>query len=277
MKIVLAVDGSKHGRWSMEWVPQVPLVARPKVVAVHALDLAALKAPFMVQPVVIGNEPCLRAEASRLDQQAKRVSAETQEFLAAAQLPGKVVVERGAPAPAILKHAKRGDVVMLGSRGLTGLDRFMLGSVSQSVTLHAPASVLVVKQPPRVLRRILLATDGSTSATKALRFVREELRPDSIEIVLTHVVPFLRYPEVKEAGQALIDRDAARLVKAGYAVKAILKLGHPAQEIIKLADRQKIDLIVAGAQGLGAIARFFLGSVSLKLVQHSTASVLIVR
>jgi nucleotide-binding universal stress UspA family protein len=166
---------------------------------------------------------------------------------------------------------------MLGSRGLTGLDRFMLGSVSLSVILHAPTSVLVVKQPPRVIRRILLATDGSKSATKAVRFVMEELRPENVEIVLVQVVPFLRYPAVKEAGQALLDRDAGRLVKAGYAVNEVLKLGHPAEEIIKVADRQKVDLIVAGAKGFGAIARFVLGSVSSKLVQHSTVSVLIVR
>ena len=106
MKIVLAVDGSKHGRWSMEWVSHMPLATRPKVVAVHALDLAALKAPFMMQPVVIGNEPYIRAEVARLEEQAKRVSAETKDFLPVAQLSGKVFVERGAPAPAILKHAK---------------------------------------------------------------------------------------------------------------------------------------------------------------------------
>jgi nucleotide-binding universal stress UspA family protein len=105
----------------------------------------------------------------------------------------------------------------------------------------------------------------------------EELRPENIEVVLVHVIPFLRYPEVKEAGQALIERDAERLIKAGYTVNNILKLGHPAEEIIKVADRQKIDLLVVGAKGLGAIARFFLGSVSAKLVQHSTASVLVVR
>jgi nucleotide-binding universal stress UspA family protein len=277
MKIVLAVDGSKYGRWSMGWVPYLPFVDRPKVTAVHALDLAAAKAPFMMQPMVAGNEPYIRAEVSRLEQQAKRVSMETRDFLDSAKVAGKVIVEKGSAAPAILKHARRGDVIMLGTRGLTGLDRFMLGSVSQSVTLHAPASVLVVKQPPRNIRRILLASDGSKSSTKAVRFVMEELRPENIEIMLVHVIPFLRYPEVKEAGQALIDRNAERLVKAGYAVTGMLKLGHPAEEIIKVADRQKVDLLVAGAKGMGAIARFFLGSVSTKLIQHSACSVLVVR
>jgi nucleotide-binding universal stress UspA family protein len=277
MKIVLAVDGSKHGRWSMGWVPHVPLVTLPKVVAVHALDLAALKAPFMMQPVVIGNQPYIRAEVTRLEQQAKRVSMETKDFLASAQLAGKVIVERSAPAPAILKHARHGDVIMLGRRGLTGLDRFLLGSVSQRITLHAHSSVFIVKQPPRVVRRILLATDGSKSSSKAIRFVMEEMRSENIEIELVHIIPFMRHPELKEAGLALLDRDASRLLKAGYTVNETLKIGQPAEEIIKIADRYKVDVIVLGAKGLGAIARFFLGSVSMQVVQHSTCSVLVVR
>lgn len=277
MKIVLGVDGSKYGRWSMQWVPSLPFVARPKATAVHALDLAALKAPFLAQSLVAGNEPYIRAEVARLEQQAEHVSTETRDFLASAQLAGKVIVERGTPAQAILKHARRGDLIVLGSRGLTGLDRFMLGSVSQAVSLHAPASVLVVKQASRVIGRILLATDSSKSSNKGVRFLMEEFRPENIEVVLVHVIPFLRYPEIKEAGQALIDRDAERLVKSGYAVNAILKLGHPAEEIMKVADRQKADMIVVGAKGLGAVARFFLGSVSSKLIQHSTCSVLVVR
>lgn len=277
MKLILAVDGSKHGQWSMQWVPYLPLVARPKVVAVHALDLVSLKAPFMTQPMVVGNEPYIRAEVSRLEQQAKRVSAETKDFLASAQLPAKVVLEQGMPAPSILKHARRGDMIVLGSRGLTGLDRFMLGSVSNYVTLHAPSSVLVVKQPPRAIQRVLLATDGSKSSGKAVRFLMEQIRPENIEVGVVHIMPFMRYPELKEAGQALVDRDAARLAKAGYTVNETLKLGHPADVIIKIADRQKTDLIVVGAKGLGAIARFFLGSVSTKILRHSTCSVLVVR
>ena len=82
---------------------------------------------------------------------------------------------------------------------------------------------------------------------------------------------------MKSAGQALLDRDAGRLAKVGYTVNEVLKLGQPAEEIIKIADRQKVDLIVVGAKGLGAIARFLLGSVSTKVVQHSNCSVLVVR
>ncbi|MCG3774585.1 MAG: putative universal stress protein [Nitrospira sp.] len=68
-----------------------------------------------------------------------------------------------------------------------------------------------------------------------------------------------------------------KLVKAGFTAEPLCYLGNPAEEIIKAASRQKVDLIVMGAKGLGAIARFLLGSVSTRVVQHATSSVLVVR
>jgi nucleotide-binding universal stress UspA family protein len=137
--------------------------------------------------------------------------------------------------------------------------------------------VLVVKQPARSIHRILLATDGSRSSAKALRFLVERMRPDKVQVEVMHVMPFQRYPDLREAGKRLVDRYVERLTKAGYRVSETVKLGHPADEIIKAADRQKADLIVLGAKGLGALARFFLGSVSSRVVQHGGCSTLVVR
>lgn len=277
MKIVLGIDGSKYARWAMEWGARLPLRGPGRILAVHAVDLAALRAPVLAQSMIIGNRPFLQAEEKRLEREARRIAAEAKASLAALKVEGKVVIEHGAPATMILKHVRRGDLVALGNRGLSGLDRFLLGSVSTRVVQHAPCSVLVVKQPQRPLAKILLATDGSKSSEKVLRFLIQKLRPENLEVSIMHVMPFLRYPEIKEAGKALVDRYAEKLAMAGYRVSEVLKVGQPADEIIKLADRRKVDLIVAGAKGLGAVARFILGSVSTRLVQHSSCSVLVVR
>lgn len=281
MKVILGVDGSKHGRWATQWAAALPFAAPPKVTAVHVLDLASLRAPFIVQPVVVGNEPFIREEVRRLERQAKRVTADTAALLESLKVPGQVRSIQGPVAPTLVKQAGRGCLVLLGARGLGALDRFLLGSVSTQVTLHSRSSVLIVKEAPRRLRRILLATDGSKASDKALRFVLKEFRPkadgQAIEVIVLHVMPFLKYPEVREAGSALLRRYAARLAKAGYQVRELTQLGQPADEIIKVSDHQQADLIVSGAKGLGAVARFVLGSVSTKLVQHSSRSVLVVR
>jgi len=169
----------------------------------------------------------------------------------------------------------------VGSRGFDALDRFLLGSVSTQVVLHAPCSVLIVKEPPRPVHRLVVAVDGSAASEKAIRFVLQDLLPQwqlrSTEIVLVHVMPLLKYPEVKEAGKKLFKRYVDRLVNAGFAVTEAPRLGRPADEIIAVAKQKQADLIVMGAKGLGAVGRFILGSVSTKVAQNSPCSVLVVR
>jgi nucleotide-binding universal stress UspA family protein len=85
------------------------------------------------------------------------------------------------------------------------------------------------------------------------------------------------YPGLKEAGKKLLDQSVQRLIKAGFTAEPLCYLGNPAEEIMKAASREQADLIVMGAKGLGAIARFLLGSVSTRVVQHTNGSVLVVR
>lgn len=287
MKILLAVDGSKYGRWATEWMSRIPFATAPQVMALHVVDTVSLRAPFMVQPVFVGNERFIQEETKRLEAQGTKVVAETKELLSSMNLKGKVIIERGRMSSSILKHApKRDGLVVVGSRGLDALDRFMLGSVSTKVTLHAPCSVLVVKESARTLRNIVLTIDGSTASQKAVQFLLRKMRTHTadpnegtvpVQIAVVHVMPYLNYPEVKETGQALVHYYADKMVAAGYQVREVPRLGHPADEIMKVADQHKADMIVCGAKGHGAIARFLLGSVSTKLIQHSSCSVLVIR
>lgn len=285
MKILVATDGSKYGRWAIEWVGRLPFVMQPTVRVLHVVDVAGLRAPFLIQPVIAGTERYIKEEIKRLETAAKTTRKEAAALLATLGVKGTVTVDRGQVTATILKHAKRGiGLLTIGSRGLDALDRFMLGSTSNYAIHHSPCSVLVVKDAPRPLRRILLAVDGSPASGKAVRFLIRTINPlgegpDQEPIVATvvHVMPFLKYPELREAGRAIAQRSADKLAKAGFQVEEAARLGKPADEILTVAKEHKVDLIVTGAKGLGAIGRALLGSVSTRVVQHATCSVLVVR
>ncbi|HET9129522.1 MAG TPA: universal stress protein, partial [Terriglobia bacterium] len=157
----------------------------------------------------------------------------------------------------------------------------VLGSVSTAVTLHASGPVLIVKEPAQTIRRMLVATDGSPSSKKALQFLTKQLTAKSegkpLVILLVHVMPFLRYTMVKEEGEQLLAQEAAKLEKVGYRVRQFPCVGPAAEEIMKVVNREQPDLIVTGAKGQSAVARFLQGSVSTKLVHQSACSVLVVR
>jgi len=287
MNVLVATDGSKYGRWGLDWVAKLPFVEPAQVIALHVLDVGALRAPFLAQPVMAGNERYIQEEIQRMETRAAMTITDTKKQLASLKLKGTARKEQGAVAPTILKRApKRDGLLVVGSQGLDALDRFMLGSVSTKLIHHATCPVLVVKDEAAPLRRITLATDGSSASAKALEFVLTKFQPDRstgkggqvpIHVSVIHVMPFVKYPGLKEANHRLIEQSVRRLVKAGFTAEPVCQLGKPAEEIMKVASKQHADLIVMGAKGLGAIARFLLGSVSTRVVQHANCSVLVVR
>ncbi|ALA60209.1 universal stress protein [Nitrospira moscoviensis] len=285
MKVLAATDGSKHGRWAIEWLAQLPFLVQPTVRVLHVVDVAGLRAPFMVQPVIVGTERYLQAEVKRMETAAKATKKQSEDVLAALGLGGTVTVERGAVAATIVRHARRGvGLLAIGSRGLDALDRFMLGSTSNHAIHHAPCSVLVVKEAPKPVRQIVLAIDGSPASDKAVRFLVRTINPtpggpdrEPLMVTVVHVLPYLKYPELREAGRAVAQRVVDKVAKAGFQVVEAVRLGKPADEILTVAKQHKADLIVTGAKGLGAIGRVLLGSVSTRVVQHADCSVLVVR
>ena len=169
MNVLVATDGSKHGGWGLNWVATLPFVKPPRVTVLHVLDIAALRAPFLSQPVMAGTERYFQEEIRRLETRASKTLKEAAEELAAVKLKGTVRKEQGAVAPTILKQApKRDGLLVVGSQGLDALDRFMLGSVSTKLIHHATCPVLVVKSEAVPLKRIVLAVDGSPASAKAL-------------------------------------------------------------------------------------------------------------
>ncbi len=290
MNVLVATDGSKYGRWGLNWVAKLPFVEPVKVMALHVLDIDEHRASFLAP-----------REIRRIEACSARILKEGTQQLAALKLKGTVRKEQGAIAPVILKRApKRDGLLVVGSQGLDALDRFMLGSVSTKLIHHATCPVLVVKNEAVPLRRITLATDGSDASAQALEFVLTKFQPDRstgkggrlpIHVSVIHVMassplapitinlamPWNKRPGLKEAGHKLIEQSVQKLIQAGFTAEPVYQLGNRAEKIMKVASKHHADLIVMGAKGLGAIDRFLLGSVSTRVVQHSSCSVLVVR
>jgi nucleotide-binding universal stress UspA family protein len=205
----------------------------------------------------------------------------------------------GDPAPEILEAAGRhsADLVVVGSRGLTGLKGFFLGSVARNVAQHAACSVLVARRPTHDLREVILATDGSDHAAAALALAERLPLPTAAHVTAVSVVrPYAPLPtmmpvdamtlepavlEVREQqqqeAQTFAAGAAARLREGGRAAAEAVALGDPAEEIALLAESAGADLIIAGARGVSAIESLLLGSVADRLLTRAHCSVLIAR
>ena len=135
--------------------------------------------------------------------------------------------------------------------------------------------------------KILLATDGSREAHLAATTAADLANSTNSEL---HVVlvgelrpTFLAQTEVEPAelereAQRQLDEEVRTVEEAGGIVKeAHLRQGKADEEVVELAERMGIGLIVMGSRGRGRIRRALLGSVSESVVRHAHCPVTIVR
>ena len=139
-----------------------------------------------------------------------------------------------------------------------------------------------------MFKKILLATDGSEHAARALEYAREmALRDGSLVIVVNAFEPvpgYLGEPMKSDIAAHHVDvgREIARqavqqLKEAGVEVDTEVLQGPAAQAILDVAKSRKVDLIVMGTRGQGELTSLLLGSVSHRVLAHSDVPVMVVR
>ena len=134
---------------------------------------------------------------------------------------------------------------------------------------------------------ILVPLDGSDYSKKALLQACDMAKNYQANLILVYVVdksPSLNLLDkneylkiLRKFGEKVLLKGKETAKTKGMDVTTIMKEGNITNEIVKLAKNKKCNLIIVGSKGLGATARFFLGSVSNKLANNSPCSVLIVK
>jgi nucleotide-binding universal stress UspA family protein len=138
-----------------------------------------------------------------------------------------------------------------------------------------------------IYMNILVPLDGSKYSEKALLHACDMAKNYQSRLILLYVVEKLisinpldrkAYLEMlRKVGNDVLVKGKKTALKQGIDSKIVIKEGNIANEIIKLAKKEQCNLIIVGNQGLGATARFLLGSVSNKLANNSPCSILIVK
>jgi nucleotide-binding universal stress UspA family protein len=148
MKILLATDGSAHSNAAVEEIANRPFPVGTQVLILSVYENTSF---IVSESAVMGGLAGGYEEAGNiareLTEKAVKIASEIiKEKNPALSISTKVII--GLPKEAILKEAESfdADLIVVGSHGQSALSRFMLGSVSQAVALHAPCSVEIVRK-----------------------------------------------------------------------------------------------------------------------------------
>ena len=304
MRMLLAIDQSKDSKVAIQLLQKLKWPAGSTLILLHVTTIDE----------VITAESSSRLHKKKLNNSEKSLLSVHSEFrrlekqFASETLQVESMVVDGVPGQGILSviQKEKIDIAVLGSRGLSRISGLLLGSVSEWVLNDAPCSVLIGRptarrSKPSTSLSLLLATDGSHDAWKAVDVLRSFEFSVDTTLTLLHVIKKQIYETgqivesrgksrtefVKLAKDLCRDRDSTgvRLLKdtrdafasSTLKIQECIALGHESQVILSEARQQKADMVIVGSKGLTGLRRFFMGSVAHTISQHAPCSVLVVR
>lgn len=180
----------------------------------------------------------------------------------------------------IVRQASRmnADLIIMGRRGRRGLARLMLGDVTAQVIGYAPCNVLVV---PRIAElsghRFVVASDGSEFGDAAAVVAGRLAKLCSTPVTVLSVVLPSHSQQRRDEARATVERLTGLLQAEELDVDGKLLDGRPDAIIADTAIQGEADLIVLGSHGRTGIERVLLGSTTERVLNATSAAVLVVR
>jgi nucleotide-binding universal stress UspA family protein len=225
------------------------------------------------------SSPCaVEADANMMS----AVAEDIEEFLEPARkagLPVRACVERGDSVAQILEQALEtdADVIVMGTHGRSGVERWVVGSVLEGVLRKASCPVLAVPRPRERSRppgpvhgRILCAVGLSERSAYTLAYAMELARSTSSLVTVLHVSDEVGGPRARAIWERELRKRLHAAVPSDHPCEEVVLSGAVPRQILKLAEAEQTALIVLGSDAGG------LGPTASRVVREATAPVLIV-
>ena len=291
MRLLIGYDGEPPAATALHDLMNAGLPAEGEALLFTLADLFLPPYP----PDAPFNPMEQNALASRREAESRRDSllaeAQNAALLLKESLPGWTVragAEIDAPAWGLLKRAEewKADLLCLGAPHASRLERLFFGSVCEKVVSHAKCPVRIgrTENQGRPLR-LMLAADSSPDAQAAEQMILSRHWPGGTKVRVifvqdTRFVPFageMAVPLASEPPTGMLAATVTRLQTAGLSASYTIREGIPKDELLAAAVETGAQCIFAGAGGMGALERLFMGSVSSALAARAACSVEVVR
>ncbi|MEU2199284.1 universal stress protein [Isoptericola sp. NPDC019482] len=204
--VVVGVDGSEGGYHAMAWAAGEAARLRARLVVVHAYAHPVAGGTVTAGPRA--GDP--RAEAEDLLSRARARFERTARATAPASAPAGVefAVVRGDACAVLVRHARRGAVVVVGRRGVGTFDRVPMGSISSAVAALAPGTVVVVPRAARAQepRRVVVAVDPRDESDRVLEAGFDEADRAGVPLTAAHSADAGMFAGVTDGDLAWLER-----------------------------------------------------------------------
>jgi nucleotide-binding universal stress UspA family protein len=174
-----------------------------------------------------------------------------------------------------------------------------VGSITDKIIRYGSTPVYVPKYPgvmgadketcarfcERLFTRVLYPTDWSDCARAALQYIKGLKAAGVEEVVIAHIMDEKamklqtsdRFKEFKRVDMEKLAQVKDELENEGFRTKIHLSIGNPRAEVIRVATKEDVSLIVVGSHGKGRAEGILWGSVSRNIAEYSDRPVLLIR
>lgn len=212
-----------------------------------------------------------------------------------------VLCRVGPIAPTILSIAAAppADLIVMGTHGLTGFDRFLLGSVTEKVVRRAPCPVLTVPpgvapakgDPAVTFKTIVCGVDFSPASAHALKYALSLAQEAGGRLVVVHVIEWVTEDEPRPTtnggpprwSQTLVQDAQERLavmvpsdVRVWCDPELVVAHGQPHRVLLRVAAERNAELVVLASGGRSAIDVLVYGSTAQQVIRQASCPVLTV-
>ena len=201
------------------------------------------------------------------------------------------VTSQGVAADCILSFATQHKInlIVMGTHGVSGFERLMLGSATEKVLRKATCPVLAVPELPAEtvasmtsgnevkLRQIVACADFSESSNDAVDYAISVAEDYDAKLILVHVLEGVSASQLAEETAVAyrnLDGLIPRQTRLGSKIETIVRSGRAYREIGKIARDIGADLIVMGARGRNSVDAIFFGSTTYRGIQSGVCPVL---
>jgi nucleotide-binding universal stress UspA family protein len=278
-KLLVAVDGSESSTHALR--ESFKLAANEK----SWITVVSVVPPYEGELELVG----VRDVKTALKQPCEKALSMASDIAKTERALIKTVCEEGEIYERIvdLADAENCDLIVMGRKGMSRLERTLVGSVTARVIGHTQRDVLVVPDnSPIGWERILIATDGSryskAAAAKAIDFAKSY--GSELRIVSVVDVPPEFYAEAPNALDEMIAKAKGytknlkiQAEAAGIRAETFVGEGEAYRFISDLAIKQKVNTIIMGSHGRTGLKRLLMGSVTEKVIGHAPCPVLVAR
>jgi nucleotide-binding universal stress UspA family protein len=286
--IVVPTDGSEYAKRAAAHAREVAVAFDATVHVVSVVDEDAATSVFDQRTV----DEDLRAE---LRSEAERAVAVAESELAACEHVETALID-GHAMESILGYVDDvdADLLVMGTHGRTGVDRYVAGSVTERVLRRADIPVLTVREVEAArsldeYETVVVPTDGSEAADIAVGHALALAAVGGATVHAVNVIdvgalaasagespPANLLSEFEAAGRKSADAVAKRARDAGLAAESVVLKGSPGHALLEYTSEHDADLVTMGTTGRTGLDRYLLGSTTERVVRHADMPVLAV-